>query len=148
MPLPDRMSRGRLAAMGIEVWARRYPAGQAVAADEAPAEPRVRLASGDGAWLLVQRRPWDGSRAALVADITTLLGTDRCRFGQWSGGSAAGLAVSELSARGIVHIIAFGPLPGPVDEPRLIQAPAVDELAVSAEARRRFWTALRPALTP
>lgn len=132
--------------MGIEIWARRAPAEQAVGADELAEEPRVRLASGDGCWLLVQRRPWDGSQTALVADITALLGADQCRFGQWSSGGSAGLAVSELAARGIGNVLAFGPLPDKVDAPGLIQAPALDEIAVSAQARRRLWMALRPAL--
>jgi hypothetical protein len=132
--------------MGIELWARREhdrPVGPA----ESPAEgPRVRLGSGEGAWLLVQRRPWDGSQATLVADITAVLGTDQCRFGQWSGGSAAGLALAELSGRGIVHVLAFGPLPAAIAAPGLIKAPALDELSASAEARRRLWTALRSAM--
>lgn len=145
MPLPDPASQSRLAAMGIEIWARRVPAEPA-AVDPAAEGPRVRLASGHGSWLLVQRRPWDGSQATLVADITALLGADQCRFGQWSAGSSAGLAVSELAARGIVHLIAFGPLPDKVEAPGLIRAPALDEIAVSAQARRRLWVALRPAL--
>lgn len=146
MPLPDRSSRARLAAMGIQTWARRGQAGPAALSDESVRGPRIRLASGDGSWLLVQRHPWDGSQATLVADITALLGADECRFGQWSSGTTAGLALSELSGRGIIHVIAFGPLPAEVDAPGLIRAPAIDELATSADARRRLWTALRPAL--
>lgn len=147
MAVPDAASYSRLAAMGIEVWRRRVRAGQAAAENEPAAEPRVRLASGDGSWLLVQKRPWDGSQATLMADITALLGADQCRFGQWSTGGTAGLAVSELSARGIVHIVAFGPAPGVMDAPGLIQAPSLDEIAGSASARRRFWTTLRPLLS-
>ncbi|MFW5815701.1 MAG: hypothetical protein ACOCVP_02480 [Wenzhouxiangella sp.] len=146
MPLPDPASQARLAAMGIETWARRVPAERAVGVDAVAKEARVRLASGDGSWLLVQRRAWDGSQSTLVADITALLGADQCRFGQWSSGGSAGLAVSELAARGIVNVLAFGPLPDKVDAPDLIQAPALDEIAVSAHARRRLWMALRPAL--
>lgn len=146
MPLPDRSSRARLVAMGIETWARRGQVGPAALSDQSARGPRIRLASGDGSWLLVQRRPWDGSQATLVADITALLGADQCRFGQWSSGTTAGLAMTELSGRGIIHVIAFGPMPAEVDAPGLIQAPAMDELAISADARRRFWIALRPAL--
>jgi hypothetical protein len=131
--------------MGIELWSRRNP-GRHFGPTESPDEgPRVRLGSGQGTWLLVQRRPWDGSQATLVADITAVLGADQCRFGQWSVGSAAGLALADLSARGIVHILAFGPLPAASEAPGLIQAPALDELLNSADARRRLWTALRSA---
>lgn len=147
MPLPDSSSRGRLAAMGVEVWALRKPDGRDARVGGAAEGPRVRLGSGKGAWLLVQRRPWDGSQATLVADITALLGTDQCRFGQWSGGSAAGLALSELPGRGIVHVLALGSLPPLVDAPGLIQVASLEELSTSADARRRLWIALRQALS-
>ncbi|MFP4208532.1 MAG: hypothetical protein ACLFSC_07705 [Wenzhouxiangella sp.] len=144
MALPDPASQARLAAIGIELWRRRE--SPARDAGETILEARVRLASGDGAWLLVQKQPWDGRQATLVADITALLGVEQCRFGQWSGGSAAGLALSELADRGIEHVLAFGPLPVGAGDGRLIQAASLDELATSAAARRALWQDLRPAL--
>ena len=145
MPLPDPASRARLAAMGIEVWSRRNPRKSAAAADGSTA-PRVRLSSGDGRWLLVQRRPWDGEHAQLVSDITALLGAEQCRFGQWSGDGSAGQALSELSARGVSYVLAFGRLPSGPDFPWMIQAAELHELSVSAEARRSLWHSLRPCL--
>jgi DNA polymerase III psi subunit len=146
MPLPDPASHARLAAMEIEVWSQRR-AHRPVQDDlGGTLEPRVRLSSGEGRWLLVQRRPWDGEHAQLVSDITALLGVDQCRFGQWSGEGAAGVALSELSGRGIDRVLAFGRLPATVDSTQVVQAAELDELAVSALARRALWRALRPCL--
>lgn len=148
MPLPDPASRARLAEMGIEVWAARTrttpraPTGD----DGSRSEPRVRLSSGDGDWLLVQRRPWDGRHAPLLADIQALLGPERCRFGQWADSPESGQALSELNARGIRHLVSFGPPPH-AGGAELIEAAVLDELAVSAEARRRLWRALLPRLS-
>lgn len=148
MPLPDPASHARMTAIGIQVWARRDQAVKVSGADRMAQEARVRLASGEGQWLLVQRRPWDGSHALLVSDITALLGVDQCRFGQWSGGGAAGVAVSELAGRGISSVLAFGPLPAGVDPAMLIHAADLVELSASARARQSLWQALRPTLAP
>lgn len=148
MPLPDPRSRARLAEMGIDVWVSRQSQSrldsQGAPADRA--EARVRLAAGDGTWLLVQRRPWDGRHAELLADIQALLGPEQCCFGHWADSREAGIAVSELATRGIVHVLAFGPVP-PIAEPSgLVTAPALDELAGSGAARRALWEVLRPRL--
>jgi len=145
MPLPDPASHARLDAIGVEIWARRR-AQEDAKSKASGDEPRVRLSSGEGSWLLVQRRPWDGSHAGLVADITALLGVDQCRFGQWSSGGAAGLAISELAARGVSRVIAFGPVPDGVDAKSVFPADSLDELSASAQARRSLWQVLRPAL--
>jgi len=146
MPLTDPASHARLAAIGVEVWARRRPLDRDKETPPGQSQPRVRLSSGAGSWLLVQRQPWDGGHAKLVSDITALLGVEECRFGQWSGGGAAGLAISELAARGISGVIAFGPLPPGADTEPVLQVAALDELAASAKARRSLWQSLRPAL--
>lgn len=146
MPLPDPASRARLAAMGIEVWRYRRVQESAVDAVDNAMEPRVRLSSGDGRWLLVQRHPWDGEHAQLVSDITALLGVVQCRFGQWSVDGAAGLSLSELSGRGISHVLAFGRLPAGTDAALVVQAAELDELATSAKARRALWLSLRAFL--
>ncbi len=144
MPLPDQRSRSRLSAMGITCWVSR---DQVVADDTAHThQPRIRLASGDGGWLLVQPRPWDGRHRELLADITALIGPEHCRYGQWAGGSEAGLAWSELGERGVERVIAFGPLPAPLDDAGLIAAASLDDLATSASARRALWQNLRPHL--
>ena len=142
MPVPEPASHARLEAMGITVWASRV---RLVGASLA-AEPRIRLSSGEGAWLLVQRHPWDGRHADLLADITALVGAAHCRFGQWAGGSEAGVAVSELASRGISTVIAFGPLPEIQEMQLLVRAASLEELAASAEARRSLWQVLRPRL--
>ena len=146
MPLPDPASHARLAAMEIDVWChRRVHETVRADMDDSP-EPRVRLSSGEGRWLLVRRRPWDGEHAQLVSDITALLGVDQCRFGQWSGEGAAGLALSELPGRGIDRVLAFGRLPATVDSTQVVQAAELAELAVSASARRALWRGLRACL--
>ena len=147
MPLPDPASRARLAAMDIAVWVRRSPAvsSEAIAGTRS-AQARVRLASGDGEWLLVQRRPWDGRHPQLVADLQALLGPARCRFGQWADSAEAGHALAELGARGIRYLLSFGPPPAHDNEPEVVVAAALDELAASAEARRNLWAALCPRL--
>lgn len=148
MALPDPAGRARLAAMGIELWQRRpVPAASiALAAEDAIDEPRIRLASGDGDWLLVQRRPWDGRHPALLADIRAAIGPARCRFGQWADSRDAGLGFSELGQRGVARVLAFGPVPGELVAGSLILAPPIDELAGQAEARRTLWQTLRPHL--
>lgn len=136
--------------MGIELWLQREarPSAASAAAEHAAAEPRVRMAAGSGAWLLVQRRPWDGRHAELLADLQALLGAAQCRFGQWADSREAGLALSELSERGVRQVLAFGPLARPVSEAGigLLELPPLDELATSGAARRSLWQALRPLL--
>ncbi|MGY6553489.1 MAG: hypothetical protein ACXIUM_03095 [Wenzhouxiangella sp.] len=148
MPLPDPASRARLAEMGIEVWLSRTqdsPTTSAVVQGPVD-EPRVRLAAGVGAWLLVQRRPWDGRHAELLADLQALLGADQCRFGHWADSREAGQALSELPERGVRHVLCFGPPPAGAPATGLIALPMLDEIATSAAARRGLWHALRPLL--
>lgn len=116
------------------------------AAAPAELEARVRLASGDGDWLLVQRRPWDGRHAQMIADIQALLGLARCRFGQWADSREAGHALSELKGRGICYLLSFGPPPPQAERPEVIEVAILDELVASAEARRHLWRALQPRL--
>ena len=133
-------SHQRLTAMGIEVW---VPQGSR----DSEAEPRVRLASGDGDWVLVQRQAWGREHPALIADITATIGPERCRFGQWASGEDAGVGVSELSERGIQHVLAFGMTPlGPRTDERVLVAAELSELALSAAARRELWLALKARL--
>lgn len=151
-------SRERLEALGIDVWVRRDRIR--AAAEAAAAQPssghsargvdqgavRVRLASGDGDWLLVQDAPWDGRHDRLLGDVQATIGSARCRFGQWAHSDSAGVAIDELSARGIHHTLAFGVVPDGVDGGRVLLAPALSELATSAGARRRLWRLLAAEL--
>ena len=149
MPIPDPRSRARLAEMGIEVWLKREtvsPSSSPVVESHAN-EPRVRLAAGGGAWLLVQRRPWDGRHAVLLADLQALLGVEQCRFGQWADSQDAGQALSGLAERGVRHVLAFGPAPSGARTAGLVELPALEEIAVSATARRTLWQALRSLLS-
>lgn len=148
MPIPDPDSHARLAEMGIEVWLSRGLRLQPEldAGPERKDEPRVRLAAGAGAWLLVQRRPWDGRHADFLADLQALLGPEQCRFGQWADSREAGQGLSELSERGVNHVLAFGPPPPGASSAGLVELPPLDELAVSAAARRALWQSLRPLL--
>ena len=149
MPLPDRRSRAHLAEMGVDVWVKRSPRSL-LAAENSPrpaAEARVRLSAGGGSWLLVQRRPWDGRHTELLADIQALLGPAQCRFGHWADSREAGIGLSELAARGIMNVVAFGPRPHDAESPDLIVASSLDELASSGAARRSLWQALRPRLS-
>ena len=150
MPMPDTRSRQRLAAMGIEVWVRREqfaePAVAELTSATKPADTglRIRMASGSGDWLLVQREPWAGTHEKLLADITATVGADRCRFGQWAVSDSAGVPVDELASRGIRFVLAFGVPPREVGQAAVHQAPALDDLATSAKARRRLWHLLAP----
>ncbi len=147
-------SRQRLAAMGISVWQRRARPALApalTAAPDAPAAlptagPRVRLSSGTGEWLLVQRQPWRGQHEALLADIRATIGIERCCFGQWAGDTTAGEDFEALADRGIRHILAFGPTPAGLAWPGLLAAPALDELASDGAARRALWRLIAPVL--
>lgn len=154
MPIPDPASRQRLAVLGIDVWVRRdrvvLPADEVVseytASTPAGAELRVRMASGSGEWLLVQRDPWSGSHERLLADITATIGAARCRFGQWAVSESAGLALGELNERGIRHVIAFGEPPRSTGNATVHLAPTLEALASDGRARRQLWQILSELL--
>ncbi|TVQ40543.1 MAG: hypothetical protein EA370_03535 [Wenzhouxiangella sp.] len=143
-------SLARLQAMGISVWERRQTGpveAAAVTAQLADSNDgvRIRLASGEGEWLLVQRQPWGGNPDTILDDIRACLGPARCRFGQWAVGSPAGEDSTELAERGVKHILSFGPSPGG-DWSGLVEAPSLAELAADWRARRALWQQLRPLL--
>jgi hypothetical protein len=153
----DPASLQRLTAMGIQAWQLRQSASEAEANDGAasavaPADfdahgaVRIRLSSGDGDWLLVQRQPWRGQQENLLADIRATLGPERCRFGQWVADSAAGEGPDELQARGVRRILSFGSPPREIDWADLLVAPSLDQLASEAEFRRKLWQLLAPVL--
>jgi len=152
MPITDPRSHQRLAAMGIDVWVQRRPAIEAMGGQAALSELsagqglRIRMASGSGDWLLVQREPWSGRHEQLLADITAVIGADRCRFGQWAISDSAGVPVEELDSRGIRHVLAFGEPPRAVATSRVCLVPPLEDIAAGAEARRRLWQALAPRL--
>ena len=152
MAVTDPHSRQRLAAMGIDVWLRREAPAESVVRPAVPTEAageqglRIRMGSGSGDWLLVQREPWSGRHEQLLADITGLIGTERCRFGQWAVSDSAGVPVSELETRSIRHVLAFGEPPRAVTVSQICLVPSLEELAASADARRRLWQALAPRL--
>jgi len=154
--IPSASSRQRLAAMGIDVWMDRErrvgepapeqdpvrgPAPKA-SAPRSGGEARLRMASGDGDWLLVQDAPWDGRHDALLGDIQATIGSSRCRFGQWADSESAGTSVAELGSRGIRHVLVFGQAPVENDHETLHRAPALSTLAKSADARRELWRLL------
>lgn len=152
MPLPDAASRERLAELGIDLWLLRGRARPgsvdqpADAAADSGSSPRLRLASGDGDWLLVQDAPWDGRHARLLDDIQAAIGTARCRFGQWAHSDSAGVGVDQLESRGIRQVLAFGAVPGSGLPETVLVAPGLEQLATRAEARRRLWQLLAPRL--
>jgi hypothetical protein len=154
-------SRERLEALGIDVWVRRdrrvgAPAmereiAEATSASKAdPAgentAPRVRMASGDGDWLLVRDGPWDGRHDVLLGDIQAAIGSARCRFGQWAHSDSAGVALDELDSRGVRHVLVFGPAPEAAGQYGVLLGPELSALAGSAEAKRRLWRLLAAEL--
>lgn len=144
-------SRERLAALGIDVWVRRdrgrverelgmdMPDGAAASRDGVP---RVRMASGDGDWLLVQDAPWDGRYDVLLGDIQATIGSARCRFGQWAHSDSAGVSVAELDSRGVRYVLVFGEAPDGAADLGVLVAPELSQLATSAKARHRLWRLL------
>lgn len=138
----DPASLQRLADMGIEVWRlRQDPVAESASAESTAGsgQPRIRLSSGDGDWLLVRRQPWRGSHEQLVADIMATIGPERCRFGQWSNDTTSGEGLEELQARGVGHVLCFGRPSETTDWPQLLIAPSLDELAAEPDARRKLW---------
>lgn len=159
--IPSAASRERLAALGIDVWVRRgrKPTAPAPVSETARPEPtdaaasvaghaapRVRMASGDGDWLLVQDAPWDGRYDKLLGDIQAAIGSARCRFGQWAHSDSAGVSVEELGSRGVRRLLVFGQAPAGASDHGVILAPEISRLATSAEARRRLWQLLAAEL--
>lgn len=149
-------SRERLEALGIDVWVRRglsssrRPARESFAApDAAGTAPvlRVRMASGDGDWLLVQDAAWDGRHEVLLGDIQAAIGSARCRFGQWAHSESAGVRLDELDSRGVSRVLVFGDPPDDGQAVgRVVAAPPLESLASQPEARRRLWQLLAPEL--
>ncbi|NBB94042.1 MAG: hypothetical protein GVY32_12835 [Gammaproteobacteria bacterium] len=147
-------SRQRLEALGIDVWVRRDRPLSSVRVDEARAQERqgaegaqaggvrVRLASGEGDWLLVQDAPWDGRHDRLLGDIQAAIGSARCRFGQWAHSESAGVSLDELESRGVRHVLVFGAVPEEAGRGGVHAAPALADLASRAQARRRLWQLL------
>lgn len=130
----------RLKVMGIDVWRPRE------AAPPAASGLRVRLAAGDGDWLILTDCPLDGQYRALMADITATLGRERCRFGQWTDNPEAGMDLDELAAAGIRHVLALGGWPEAADAAELsgvVAAPPLPAVHGDADARRSLWRALR-----
>lgn len=157
MTLPRAPSRERLEAMGVTLWARRDRSAARQAESSAAfavmpegsgsaGSARLRLASGDGDWLLVRDRPWDGRHDALLGDIQATIGSARCRFGQWAHSDSAGVGIDELPSRGIRHLLAFGQPPADAQGDALHVVPDLESLARSADARRRLWRILAPEL--
>ncbi len=140
----DPASLARLNAIGISVWERRPSAAVHQADDEVPVA-RIRLSSGEGDCLLVQRQPWAGHSSSIIDDIRACIGPERCRFGQWAMGSPAGEDAHELAERGIRHVLSFGPAPAGA-WPGLVEGPGLAELTSDWQARRALWHKIRPLL--
>ena len=144
MNLPYK-SRERLIAMGIDLWQRRGARMPHASA----AQPRIRLASGSGDWLLVIQGGVPESHRVLMDDVMASIGAARCRFGEWSDSPSAGVAADEWQAHGIEHVLVFaeaeqGRRPGRarLDDPRLVTAPTLAALAESGDARKQLWQQL------
>ncbi len=151
MSVRDPASLQRLIDMGIEVWHLRQHGSEArspraESSGVGSRQPRIRLSSGDGDWLLVRREPWRGSHEALLADLMATIGPERCRFGQWSKDSASGESLEELVERGVNHILCFGRLDQAPSWPQLLVAPSLDELSRDPEARRELWSLMLPRI--
>lgn len=140
--------------MGVEVWQLRRSSPQSTSPeDREPVVPgeagrvsgaeaiRIRLAPGRGRWLLVTTDGIPDAVQPLLDDLRAVLGTEQCRYGQWSDTADAGVAPDEWAERGIEHVVAFGASPG--NHAAIIQAPALSELARSGKARRTLWSKLR-----
>ncbi len=141
----DPAALARLDVMGISVWERRQADADVAAAAADSATGRIRLSSGEGDCLLVQRQPWGGETNSIVDDIRACIGPARCRFGQWAVASPAGEDPAELAERGISHVLSFGPaLDG--QWPGLIEAPSLVELTTDWQAKRALWRKIRPLL--
>jgi hypothetical protein len=149
-----RTSRERLEAMGIDVWVLRssetavpgpVEPPDADAGAEPTASPRVRMASGDGDWLIVQDDAWDGRHDRLLGDIQATIGSARCRFGQWAHSETAGVSLDELASRDVRHVLSFGPVPGRAGE-RVLVPPTLDDIHRRPDARQRLWRLLAEAL--
>jgi len=135
----SRSQESRLHAMGIDLW---------VARDIAPENDglRVRLSSGHGSWLLVQRQPWRGQFESLLADITATLGVAECRFGQWANSQDAGVSVSELAGHGVRYVLCFGAVPAPTDAPSLIEVASMQAIHDDPSERKALWAKLQAVL--
>jgi len=151
--IPARATRERLAEIGIDLWVRRdrkvvenAVAGARPAVPGHEAAPRLRLASGEGDWLLVQDEPWDGRHDRLLGDIQATIGSARCRFAQWAHSDSAGVAVDELDSRSVRHVLAFGKVPAGAGAGPVLVVPSLAELAGDGGARRRLWRSLSAAL--
>lgn len=143
MPLPGSVSRGRLAAMGIELWRRRP-------SPDETGRGRIRLASGSGDWLLVMSGNVPDHCSALLADVTAAIGRERCRFGHWAGSPDAGVGPEEWDTRGIRNVLVFGSSELPEGEQpaggRVIQADDPAVLHQHPESRQALWQKLRSRL--
>lgn len=124
-----------LKVMGIDHWVSRHGLDN-------EAGVRVRLSSGRGRWLLVQRQPWRGQFDALLADITAVLGVEECRFGQWAKSQDAGVALHELSTKGIKSVLSFGPLPSQAVPGEVIELPSLQAVHSEPEAKQALWAKL------
>lgn len=147
-------SRDRLASLGIDVWLRRgrdqaeRSASTTIPSDGAQgaAGTRIRLASGDGDWLLVQDAPWDGRHEQLLGDIQATIGSARCRFGQWAHSESAGVSLDQLPTRGVRHVLVFGDPPASDTSDIVHVVPDLERLAASGQARRQLWRILSARL--
>ncbi|MDX1625533.1 MAG: hypothetical protein R3323_03365 [Wenzhouxiangellaceae bacterium] len=153
-------SRRRLAAMGVDTWVRRgagagtaetappigersTESGREAGTPDRDGGPRVRLAPGDGRWLLVVDGAEADRHAALVDDVRGVLGTSQCRFARWADSDRSGVGLAELAGHGIQRVVSFTSDAVPAE---VISAGPLSELARSPAARRELWSALRAHL--
>jgi len=141
-------TRRRLAVIGVDRWELRagLPSAEDLASDAESL--RIRLLSGSGDWVLVQRQAWRGDHGTLLSDIQATLGPERCRFGQWAEAESAGVGPAELQARGVKHILSFGAPPELIDWPMLVQGPSIEDLVNRPDARSALWNQLAGLIGP
>ncbi|MDT8410252.1 MAG: hypothetical protein RQ741_11675 [Wenzhouxiangellaceae bacterium] len=149
----DAPSRLRLQKMGIELWSSRSSSAATAPASipDAPSQPRpalaaprIRLGAGSGPWLLIIDEASAGRERLLLEDIRATIGAAQCRFGQWSDSPDSGVGADDWLDHGIKHVLVLG---GPAVVHRcVINAPALADLAGSADLRRQLWLQMKKAM--
>jgi len=145
----DRVEK--LQAMGIQVWVRRDRQAAPSAPEEVRmplADLRVRLGAGTGDWLIITPEDRPAGSERMVTDLQSLIGSENCRFGQWTDHAQAGNTMEELSGQGIRYILALAPCSGLPGEglPNLVGPADISGLMTDGEARKRLWHQLRELL--
>jgi hypothetical protein len=138
--------RAYLEALGFDVWIARPPA---------PEPGRLGVGTGRGSTLLICRSAADCT-AELASDLARALGGDPL----WSwldpaAGDEAEFLADIVASRLITRVLLFGsaaarslfqgPPPAMLGSAEIVEAPGLEELAISASARKTLWRRLQSA---